>query len=431
MGVRRNPVGISLGSITKYFPVELVESILEQTGRQSVRRRRLPAPLMMYYVIALGLFFSDGCREVLRRVSRRVRHPWPEEFDDVSTESAISQARTRLGSKPVERLYNAVVRPIATRQTQGAWYRRWRLVTLDGTLLDVADTPRNERAFGRPGVSHGSAAYPQMRVLTLLENGTHVLFGAAFGGYRTGEQTLAWKVIERLPPDALCLADRGVFGYPLWCAALQTGAQLLWRVRSNLVLPRLRELSDGSYLSKIYPSPDHRRDDRDGVWVRVIQFEVGPKGKAEPYRLLCSILDPKKAPAIQLAHLYAKRWTVETTFAELKTRLRGTAVVLRSQTPEHIRQDVYGMLLAHFGVRAIMHEAALNEDVEPGELSFLHALRVVHRHLPEFVSFPPSIRLIAAPSASQGDRPPQDPLSPRTPLSSRPQTQDDEQLPSD
>jgi hypothetical protein len=405
MGVRRNPVGISLGAITRYFPVKLVEAILEQTGRQSVRRRRLPAPLMMYYMVALGLFFSDGCREVLRRVSRRASQPWPEEYDEVSTESAISQARTRLGSKPVAQLYEAVVRPIATRQTLSAWYRRWRLVTLDGTLLDVADTPKNERAFGRPGVSHGSAAYPQMRVVTLLENGTHVLFGAALGGCRTGEKTLAWKVIRRLPPDALCLADRGVFGYPLWCEALKTGAQLLWRGTSNLILPRLRELSDGSYLSKIYPSPKHRRDDCEGVWVRIIQFEIGPKGKAEPYRLLCSILDPKKAPAIQLAHLYAKRWTVETTFDELKTRLRGMAVVLRSQTPEHIRQDVYGMLLAHFGVRAIMHEAALNEGVEPGDLSFLHALRVVHRHLPEFVSFPPSIRLLAPPSDTQRNRP--------------------------
>jgi hypothetical protein len=421
MGVaRRHPAGISLGSITRYFPIELVETILEDTGRQSVRRRKLPAPEMMYYVIALGLYFSDGCREVLRRVIRRVRPTWPEEYDqDVSSESAISQARTRLGSKPVERLYHAVARPIATRSTEGAWYRRWRLVTIDGTLLDVADTPKNARAFHRPGVSFGSAAYPQLRVVSLLENGTHVLFGAALGGYQTGEMTLAKKVVQRLPSDALCLADRGLFGFPLWCAARQTGAELLWRVSSNLVLPRLRELTDRSYLTKIYPSPNHRRDDRDGVWVRVISFEAEPATKREPYRLLCSILDPRKAPAIQLANLYAKRWTVETTFAELKTRLRGTAVVLRSQTPEHVRQDVYGMLLAHFGVRALMHEAALAQRTEPGALSFLGALRIIHRHLPQFVSFPPSVRLTGPSSDPSPDRPLQDPLPPSPSLASR------------
>lgn len=411
MGVKRGrPVGISLGAVTRFFPVELIDWILEETGRQSARRRKLPATEMMYFVIALGLFFSEGCREVLRRVLRRTQPVWPEEYDEVSTESAISQARTRLGSRPVEQLYRAVARPIATRASVGAWYRRWRLVTIDGTLLDVADTPKNERAFHRPGVSFGSAAYPQLRIVSLLENGTHVLFGASIGGYQTGEKTLAMKVVERIPPDALCLADRGFFGYPLWCTARETGADLLWRATSNLVLPRLRELSDGSYLTKIYPSPNHRRDDRDGVWVRVVSFELGPRRHKESYRLLCSILDPKKAPAIQLANLYAKRWTVETTLAELKTRLRGTALVIRSKTPEHVRQDVFGMLLAHFAVRAIMHEAALQERVEPGDLSFVQALRIIHRHLPEFVSFPPSVRLIGPPTDPGRDRTLSDPL---------------------
>jgi hypothetical protein len=419
-GMGRRRVGISLGAVTRYFPVALVESILEKTGRRSVRRRKLPATEMMYYVIALGLFCSDGCREVLRRVIRRTRPVWPDEFDDVSTESAICQARTRLGSRPVEQLYNAVARPLATRASIGAWYRRWRLVTIDGTLLDVADSAKNERAFHRPGVSFGSAAYPQLRIVSLLENGTHVLFGAAVGGCQIGEMTLAKKVIKRLPSDALCLADRGFFGYPLWCAALATGAQLLWRVSSNLVLPRLRELPDRSYLTKIYPSPNHRRDDREGVWARVISFEIGPPGKAEPYRLLCSIPDPKKGPAIQLANLYAKRWTVETTFAELKTRLRGTGVVLRSRTPDHVRQDVFGMLLAHFGVRAIMHEAALAQRTEPGELSFVQALRIIHRSMPEFVSFPPSVRLIDSPAHPPRDRLLQDSIPTQSAQSPRP-----------
>ena len=281
-----------------------------------------------------------------------------------------------------------MVRPIATRASIGAWFRRWRVVTLDGSTLDIADTKPNERAFGRPGSARGKSGFPQLRFVTLLENGTHVLFGAELGRYNTGEVTLARKVVSRLPADALCLADRNFFSYPLWKAALASGAALLWRARSDLILPKLKRLSDGSYLTKIYPSPRARARDVDGIWARLITYRLG-KGREE-YRLLCSILDPRKAPAIQLANLYIKRWTVETVLAELKTRLRGARVVLRSRIPNLVRQDFWGLLLAHFGVRALMHEAALEQKIEATDLSFVHALRTVARYLPLYVSFFPS-----------------------------------------
>jgi hypothetical protein len=254
--------------------------------------------------------------------------------------------------------------------------------------LDIADTKPNERAFGRPGSARGKSGFPQLRFVTLLENGTHVLFGAELGRYNTGEVTLARKVVSRLPADALCLADRNFFSYPLWKAALASGAALLWRARSDLILPKLKRLSDGSYLTKIYPSPRARARDVDGIWARLITYRLG-KGREE-YRLLCSILDPRKAPAIQLANLYIKRWTVETVLAELKTRLRGARVVLRSRIPNLVRQDFWGLLLAHFGVRALMHEAALEQKIEATDLSFVHALRTVARYLPLYVSFFPS-----------------------------------------
>jgi hypothetical protein len=285
-------------------------------------------------------------------------------------------------------LYEVVVKPIATRSSVGAWYRRWRLVTLDGSTLDVADTKRNERAFGRPGSARGKSGFPQLRFVTLLENGTHVLFGAELGRLSSGETTLAKKVMTRLPADSLCLADRNFFGYPLWCAALASGAALLWRVRSDLILPKLKRLSDGSYLTKIYPSPRARERNIHGIAARLITYRLG-KGREE-YRLLCSILDPRKAPAIQLANLYAKRWTIETVLAELKTRLRGARVVLRSRVPALTRQDFYGLLLAHFGVRALMHEAALEQSIDPTDLSFVHAVRTIARYLPLYVSFFPS-----------------------------------------
>jgi hypothetical protein len=300
MGVR--PVGVSIGSLSKFFPQHEIEAILRASGREGQRRRKLPGLDLVYYVIALGLYASEGCRSVLRRVllSRRARDG--EEIERLCSDAAISQGRTRLGWQPLRALYETVVRPIATRTSLGAWYRRWRLVTLDGSTLDVADTKRNERAFGRPGSVRGKSGFPQLRFVTLLENGTHVLFGAELGRYNTGEATLAKKVVTRLPADSLCLADRNFFSYSLWKAALASGAALLWRARADLILPKLKRLSDGSYLTKIYPSPRARARDVHGIPARLITYRLG-KGREE-YRLLCSILDPRRAPAVQLSNLY-------------------------------------------------------------------------------------------------------------------------------
>lgn len=420
MGVKRGPV-ITLGSVSQYFPIGEIQRILITAGRQSQRVRKLPAELMVCWTVAFGLFVSEGAREVLRRVLRRQTGRWVEQLEDVASESAISQARTRLGSTAVAMVYEALVEPLATRATLGAWYRRWRVVTIDATVLDVADTPANVRTFRRPGVSHGSAAYPQVRLVSLLENGTHILFGAKIAGCRTHEAKLARKVIARLPKDALCLADRAFFGYPLWKQALATGAELLWRVKSDANLPKIRKLPDGSYLTKIYPSATARKLDVDGIPARLIEFTIDTPSGSEPYRLLCSILDYRKAPAIQLAHLYHRRWTIETVFAELKTALRGNAIVLRGKTPEHIRQEIYGILMAHFGVRAFMLDAALSEKIDPSDLSFLHALRVISRYLPLYVSFPPSIRLVDLPERATRRTLPAHPTATSPPLTPRAQ----------
>jgi hypothetical protein len=396
MGVKRGPV-VSLGAVMQFFPADEIQRILVATGRQSQRIRKLPAELMVYWTVACGLFVSAGGREVLRRVLKRKAGGWVDELEDLATESALSQARTRLGSAVVRKIYETLVRPMATRATVGAWFHRWRIVAIDATILDVADTPANARVFRRPGVSFGSAAYPQVRLVSLLENGTHILFGAKIASCRTHEAKLAGQVLEHLPKDALCLADRAFFGYPLWQQALATGAQLLWRVKADANLPKLEKLPDGSYLTRLYRSVKARKQDVDGIPARLIEFSVDTRKGTEHYRLLCSIMDYRKAPAIQLAHLYNRRWTIETVFAELKTTLRGSGMVLRAQTPDHIRQEIYGMLMAHFGVRAFMLDAALAEKIDPTEISFLHALRVVHRYLPLYVSFPPSIRLVDLP----------------------------------
>ncbi len=382
---------ISLGVIARAVPPERVRQVLADTGKASERERDLPAQVMVYYAIALALYMGSSTREVLRCLLEGLRWLWGAEAVKVAGKSGISQARRRLGEVPLRRLYDAVVRPIATRATKGAWYRRWRLVSLDGSCLDVADTEANRAAFGVPGASRGASAFPQLRFVALVENGTHVLFGARLGGYAEGETTLAHAVLAALRPGMLCLADRQFFGHALWQAATATGADLLWRVKHNLRLPRAVVLADGSYLTTVYPSDKDRRHRTGGVRVRVVEYRLEGLAEAESlYRLVTTLLDPAQATAAELAALYHERWEIEGAFAELKTQLRGAQVVLRSKTPELVGQEFWGLLLAHFAVRGLMHEAALKADEDPDRLSFAHAVRVVRRKLPLFAALPPS-----------------------------------------
>jgi len=357
-----------------------------------VRERDLPAHVVVYYVIALALYMRSSYREVLRCLLEGV--PWlrdPSVPIKVAGQSGISQARSRLGAEPLRTLYEAVVAPIAESRTRGAWYRQWRLLSLDGSTLDVADTVENDEAFGRPGASRGSSAFPKIRFVALLENGTHVLWNARMADYATDEITLARDVVPGLRKGMLCLADRFFSSHELWRAAAKTGADLLWRVRQNARLEVDERLPDGSYLSRIYASTKDRRKQRNAIVVRVIEYRLKDVPGAEPiYRLLTTIPDPAAAPAKELAALYHERWEIETSLDELKTHLRGAQIVLRSKTPELVRQEFYGLLMAHYAVRGLMHEAALRAGEDPDRLSFLHSVRVVQRRMARFVAIPPS-----------------------------------------
>ena len=383
---------ISLGVITKTFPLRQVRSVLAATGKASQRERDLPAHVVVYYSIALARYMQSSYREVLRCLLEGVQ--WlldPAVTLKVAGNSGISQARTRLGWEPLRQLHDEVVKPMAVAATKGAWYRGLRLVSVDGSTLEIADEAANDAAFGRPGASRGESAFPQLRFVSLVENGTHVLFGTQLGPYATGEITLAKVVLSALRKGMLCLADRNFFGFALWVQARGTGAELLWRIKTNARLPREQPLADGSYRSRIYPSDSDRRHQRNAVTVRVIEYRLHGVTEAEPiYRLVTSLLDPAQAPAAELAALYHQRWEIETALAELKTHLRGAKIVLRSKTPDLVRQEFYGLMLAHFAIRGLMHEAALKADTDPDQLSFLHAVRVVRRKLPSFNAIPPS-----------------------------------------
>lgn len=383
---------VSLGVISKTFPPARVHAVLKATGKASLRERDLPAHVVVYYIIALALYFQCSYREVLRCLLEGVQ--WlvnPSLPIKVAGKSGISQARTRLGWEPLRDLHDQIVQPIALPTTRGAWYRKWRLVSLDGSTLDTADEQSNAQAFGRPGASRGASAFPQLRFVSLVENGTHVLFGTQMGAYRTGETTLAKNVLPALRAEMLCLADRQFFGFECWKRARATGAELLWRLKTNARLACEKRLADGSYLSTLYPSDKDRRHHTNGIRVRVIEYRLQGVVGAEPiYRLATSILDPKQAPAAELAALYHERWEIETALDELKTHLRGARIVLRSKTADLVRQEFYGLMLAHFAIRGLMHEAALTANEDPDRLSFVHAVRVVRRKLATFHAIPPS-----------------------------------------
>jgi Insertion element 4 transposase N-terminal/Transposase DDE domain len=383
---------VSLGVVAKTFPLDKIRAVLATTGKESARQRNLPAHVVTYYVIALALYMQSSYREVLRCLLEGIQ--WllePSAAIDVAGNSGISQARTRLGWEPLRQLHDEVVRPVAVAATKGAWYRNRRLVSLDGSTLDVADEKGNSEAFGRPGASRGESAYPQIRFVSLVENGTHILFGSRMADYATSENALAKTVLPSLKKGMLCLADRGFFGFEMWKQAVATGADLLWRAKKNILLPREKRLPDGSYLSRIYASEKDRRHQTDGIPVRVIEYRLeGIEGSEPLYRLVTTVLGCEQTPATELAALYHERWEIETALDELKTHLRGKNIVLRSKTPDLVRQEFYGLLMAHFAVRGLMHEAALSADEDPDRLSFLHAVRVVRRKMAAFAAISPS-----------------------------------------
>lgn len=388
---------ISLGVLTAQFPRELIDQVLFETERVNERERALPAHVMVYYVLALALYAEVSTQEVLRCVVEGARWLGEPSTTDVPTKSAISQARIRLGAAPLEALYRAVVAPIATAGTPGAWYRGWRVMSLDGTTLDVADTAANAAAFGRPASARGvnaTGAFPQLRLVGLLENGTHAITAAQLGAYGTHERALALDVLAGLTGEMCCLADLGFLSFDLWRVATATGAALVWRAPATVTLPVLERYADGSYRSALRWNPQCTSRDRPPQTVRVIEYTVaGGPTPATRYRLVTSILEPARAPADELAALYHERWEMETAFDELKTHLRGAQRVLRSKTPDLVRQEAWGFLLTHFALRALMHEAALGalpQARDPDTVSFTHTLRVTRRTLSHVAALPPS-----------------------------------------
>jgi Insertion element 4 transposase N-terminal/Transposase DDE domain len=388
----RLPDRIAIGVLTQTFPPELVDRVIAKCGRAEQRQRLLPARVVVYYTLAMCLFAQVGYEEVMRLLveglawARRWRGSW-----QVPDKSSIARARARLGPAPLRELFVQVARPLATQATPGAWYRGWRLLALDGTTLDVPDTPTNLAAFGRPGGGRGQGAFPQVRLVGLVECGTHVIVDAAMGGLHLGEGSLAPSLARSLGPGMLLLVDQGLCGLALWRTLQATGAELVWRCRADVKLEVLEVFADGSWRSEL--GAGHPKSKRAAV--RVVDYHLDDPGRPsqpEGYRLITTILDPERAPAVELPALYPQRWEMETALDELKTHQRGPGVVLRSREPDGVRQEVWAHLLVHHAIRRLMHQAALQAEVDPDRLSFTRSLHIARRQVTSQAAFSCGVR---------------------------------------
>lgn len=371
------------------------------TGRREQRTRLLPARVVVYYVLALCLFCDDAYEEVMRKLVNGLGFlgTWQAGWHVPST-GALSQARARLGEAPLRELFTRLARPMARPGTRGAWFHGWRVMAVDGVILDVPDTPANTATFLKKTHSKGESAFPQVRVVGLGECGTHAIVAATFDAWKVCERELFTRILPTLEPGMLVLADRGLFSYALWRAAHDTGAALLWRISDPVDLPVLEWLPDGSFRSELLPKrlktdlkrgKQHSAPQGARIPVRVIEYMVTNRGEStETIRLITSIADHTLAPAAELAALYQQRWEFELTLDEVETHQMPRSRILRSKSPDLIRQEIWALLLTHYAVRSFIREAADDLGEDPDLLSFIRSIRVIRRQVTNQAGFSPS-----------------------------------------
>jgi hypothetical protein len=372
------PAQDRINALKRIVPRAKVKEIIQQHRGSEGACRRLPAWFMVWFVIALGLFCRDSYRQVFRWLGPYCPQGTPGR-------STLCEARQRLGVAVMRRLAETVVSLLGKQQTPGAFYKGMRLMAIDGFVVDLADTQKNDRAFGRPGSGRSAGAFPQARVLSLCETGSHVLWRSLIKPLCRGEIPMARHLMRYLEPDMLLLWDRNFLSYDMVEKVISQKAQLLARIKKNLVFEPIRHLPDGSYLAKLYRNAKDRRHDKDGILVRIIEYTFDDEhrpGSGETHRLLTTLLDANEHPAVTLIELYHERWEEEIAIDELKTHQRERPV-LRSQTPAGAVQEIYGLLIAHYLIRVLMQEAAAEQGIDPQRISFTNTLKILRCRLPE------------------------------------------------
>jgi hypothetical protein len=373
-----------LAGLQKLISPEAIQQALDATGRQNLRACKLTHEVMLWVVLAMGVLTDLPIRQVFKHSRRlRVGEKSPQR-------SSLCEGRKRLGVAPVRVLVHQVVRPLATPDTPGAFYQGLRLMGIDGTVLDIPDTPANAAAFGRPTGGRGDGAFPQVRKLSLVELGTHVEVALIVKPYWRGEINMVDGLLRHLHPGMLLLWDRNFFSYSLWKKLISRGIDVLARVKKNIVLRPFEKLADGSYLAKIYPSTHERNKDRRGIVVRVMKYTLNDPqrvGHAEEHTLITTLLDAEAHPALTLILLYHERWEEELVFDEAKTHQDPPRVTkpahLRSESPAGVVQEIYALSLGHYVTRALMVEAARPLKLDTDRLSFLGCLQILRCRLPE------------------------------------------------
>jgi hypothetical protein len=430
-GVPVSPDQVSIGVLVDAVPRDAVDEAVAVCG---VRERRsdgkLPAHVITYLTLALCLFAEDDYEEVATKVTGSLDRfgCWDASWS-VPTASAITQARKRLGREVFPELFERTCGPVAgdaapaagllaLGTARGSFLRSWRLLAIDGFEVDVPDTPANAAEFGHAGSGDNRSAFPKARVVALAECGTHAFLAAEVGAYSVGEKTLAQRLYPRLREDELLTADRGFYSWQAWDSAAATGAALLWRAPTQLALPVVQVLRDGTYLTVVMDSTIRgaRRDrilaaaragrdlaeDPDAAGkhgrpvarlARVIEYDVPDRagnGTGELIALLTTITDPDNAEADELAAAYHQRWEEETANDQLKTHLRGPGRMLRSRLPDLAYQEIWAYLIVHHAICALIAKASAAADLDPDRISFAKALRLIRRTATGTADIPPS-----------------------------------------
>lgn len=379
---------VRLNALEQAIPQVTVEAVTADLGVKEQRLRKLPAMVTLLLCVAMGLFTNMSLEQVLKKMVKGLRYVWPDEEDyQTANKSAICQARYRLGAQPVVELFHRVCKPIATGQTPGAFLFGLRLMSIDGDIEDVPDTPANVGFFGRHRGGRGDGAFPQTQAVYLCESGTHAICDAGFWPCHTSERVGGSRMLRSVEEGMLVMWDCGFHSFDMAIQTRRRKAHFLGRLPAHVKPKFVKALPDGSCLAYIYPSDYHRKKRSEHLLVRVIEYTVDDptrSGHGELHRLITSLLDSDLYPAHTLACEYHQRWEVEITIDEVHTHQPLPNLPLRSKKPAGVIQEAYGLLIAHYAVRVVMHEAAVQNGLDPDRLSFINALRIIRDAIPEF-----------------------------------------------
>lgn len=385
---------LTLEAIEQAVPVATVQAVLAETGACEQRERKLNMLVTVLVTIAMNIYSRASIGEVMRKIAQGLRYIWPDPGYRVPNDSAISQRRYQLGARPLVALFHRLCQPLATPATPGAFLFGLRLMAIDGSSENIADTPENAAAFGRFHADRGDSAFPQVKAVYLAECGTHAIVDAGFWPCHTSERVGGFRLLRSVGPGMLVMWDTGFHDFDMFQVAVDRGAQVLARLPAHVKPQRVRRLPDGSHWATIQPSEYARRKRGECLRVRIIEYTITDPHlphAGEVHRLLTTLLDPERYPAQELACAYHERWEIELVLDETATHQRLADRPLRSLKPVGVIQELYALLIAHYAIRSLMHDAARQANLDPDRLSFTHALAVVQAAIPEFQMTAPEL----------------------------------------